>query len=233
MFFHGCGESAASYYDGFGFLGSYTPRATGLIEHAAANGIVVIFPQNKMKDIPFFDDCWEMAWKDERSHPQMDAIRQISRAFYGYDLFTENENGESAIPEDTSSGNSTEGSSASNETSTSEEESQAGNEVEEVEEEAGEDPVSTISDTVIQEEEKIADMERTTFIILCVVAGVLLLLIVGICLCCMLRNSSSNIGIGPVEMSNEKAMEIAYQYGTDNSMKIEDLNGDNTSQQYG
>ena len=74
-------------------------------------------------------------------------------------------------------------------------------------------------------------MERTTFIILCVVAGVLLLMIVGICMCCMLRKQSTNIGIGPME--NDKAFELANQFGDDGSMKVEDLAGDNTSQQYG
>ena len=69
MYFHGCGASAASYYEGFGFYGSFGARATGLVEHAANNDMIVIFPQAKLEDVGFFENCWEISWKDERDHP--------------------------------------------------------------------------------------------------------------------------------------------------------------------
>ena len=43
IFLHGCGESAGADYEGFQ-IGSYVARATGILEHASANNMIVLFP---------------------------------------------------------------------------------------------------------------------------------------------------------------------------------------------
>ena len=76
-------------------------RATGLLEHAAANRIVMIFPQNFDEEIIPFNHCWDVSTKDDIKHPQMRALQEMTRGIYGYDMFTGEGKPEYAMADET------------------------------------------------------------------------------------------------------------------------------------
>jgi len=79
--FHGCGSGAK-------WFNEYLVRKTGIIEFAATNNMVVIFPQSegitnfkyKGKNIPV-EMCWAAAHQASKDHPQFKAIEQMIKDF--------------------------------------------------------------------------------------------------------------------------------------------------------
>jgi poly(3-hydroxybutyrate) depolymerase len=58
---HGCGESAALWFDTYS-------RTTGLLEYAATNNIIVLFPSNNdsVPEFPWPEYCWSADFTDDK-----------------------------------------------------------------------------------------------------------------------------------------------------------------------
>lgn len=62
-------------------------RSTGLLEVAARNEMVVLFPQVDDVDSEPYEHCWAAAKTSDMDHPQLIALRCMTQGLYGYDLF--------------------------------------------------------------------------------------------------------------------------------------------------
>lgn len=83
VFFHGCEQTA-------GTLGASVMQRTGLLEHAAANNIVTVFPQNwdpGNQNQP--QHCWSAGASDDVNHPQIMALRRILKTMYNKEMLTD------------------------------------------------------------------------------------------------------------------------------------------------
>lgn len=76
IFIHDCTMSAGIYE-------TLIIRKTGLLEHAAANNFVVLFPQNWDPDIEPYHHCWTGGSVPfDVNHPQIIAIRKMVETLY-------------------------------------------------------------------------------------------------------------------------------------------------------
>lgn len=76
--FHGCIRSAVAFNDTY-------VRGTGLLEMAATNNVILLFPQNNdtTADVfPPYKYCWSSAVQDSASHPQIQSVADLIEGIF-------------------------------------------------------------------------------------------------------------------------------------------------------
>ena len=61
-------------------------RSTGYLEYAAANNIIMLFPQNGDQYSEPYPYCWEASITPSKNHPQIQAIGNMIKTIFNRDL---------------------------------------------------------------------------------------------------------------------------------------------------